>query len=437
MSGPKLSAAEIERMRKEQLERERLEALRLLREAQNVYRQACDRIGDTKRSALSLLNKVDAMYRNDAVKETETILAKLRTEPVADEKDPQSYYAAVDSISKIVDKTIQDLDKCLNKYIKRGSSAKKLAKTDFVHQSFQAAVGLKTDPIDVSIIDFKSSFGRDQLMSKIDQVLMHYKWVSVHGESELLRQFASKSVNRIMSVIDKQTALKDTDIKSSVQAIINEESDMIRREAERDALYDEYIALATLLDIVPKPPADFTDVQAIKKEIADYDCMLRKKNEMDYIADQINDAMVSLGYGLITSTVLTRKDLSEMDYSLYQADDQTGIAVYTNQTGAVMMRMTVLGEDANITEDDRDFSLQRQIDFCAGHEDIVSALAERGVYLKQKNYSEPDKKHTYKVNLSAMRWTAQKDVQGRGVTNKEKIDRRKRRRAAKKKVRAL
>lgn len=36
MSGPKLSAAEIERRRQEQLERERQEALRRLREAQSA-----------------------------------------------------------------------------------------------------------------------------------------------------------------------------------------------------------------------------------------------------------------------------------------------------------------------------------------------------------------------------------------------------------------
>ena len=192
-----------------------------------------------------------------------------------------------------------------------------------------------------------------------------------------------------------------------------------------------------MADVIPKNPSDFADAQAIKKDIADLNCKLRKKDEMDYIADQINDAMISLGYGLVTSRVLTRKDQSEMDCSLYQADDETGIAIYTDQTGAVMMRMTVLGDDSDITEDDRDFSLQRQIDFCAGHADIVDALAERGVYLKQKSYLEPDKKHTYKVNMNATGSTVQKDANGQTILKKDKVDRRKRRRANKKKVRAM
>lgn len=102
-----------------------------------------------------------------------------------------------------------------------------------------------------------------------------------------------------------------------------------------------------------------------------------------------------------------------------------------------MMRMTVLGDDADITDDDRDFSFQRQIDFCAGHPDIVEALAQRGVYLKQKSYLEPDKKYTYKVNTGTSKAAAKKDANGRTIMKKVKVDRRKRRRANKKKMRAM
>ena len=151
-------------------------------------------------------------------------------------------------------------------------------------------------------------------------------------------------------------------------------------------------------DRQPKDPSDFADTASLKKEISRLRSIYRKQDEMDYIADQINDAMVLLGYTFVTSRVLTKQDNSETEFSLYKADDQTGISVFTDQSGAVMMRMTVLGDDPVITDDDREFSYQRQIDFCAGHPDLVSALAERGVFLKQKSYQEPDKAHTYKLS---------------------------------------
>jgi len=433
MSGPKLSAAEIERRRQEQLERERQEALRRLREAQKTYRLACEKIEDTKRYALSLLSQIDDMYRGDAKKASDTILATLSVKTISDDKDTQAYLVAARTMEKDVQKVVSDLDRNLSVVLSRGKADQKLMKTDSVHQSFQAYISLSNDPIDVSVINFKSNYDRNQLLDKINQILIHYKWLGVHGKTDLIRQYAVKAEGKIQSIINNKT-LKDSTIGNQVQSIINEEAEIIRREAEITALYDDYVAIATMVNVIPKNPSDFVNVQAIKKDIADLNCKLRKKDEMDYIADQINDAMISLGYGLVTSMVLTRKDQTEMDCSLYQADDQTGIAIYTDQTGAVMMRMTVLGDDTDITENDRDFSLQRQIDFCAGHADIVDALAERGVYLKQKSYLEPDKKHTYKVNVGS---TMQKGANGQTILKKDKVDRRKRRRANKKKVRAM
>ena len=436
MSGPKLSAAEIERRRQEQLERERQEALRRLREAQKTYRLACDKLEDTKRYALSLLSQIDDMYRGDARKAADAILSTLKIRTISDDKDTQAYLAAAGAMENDAQKVVSDLDRSLSVFLSRSKADQKLTKADSVHQSFQAYMSLSNDPIDVSTIDFKSNYDRNQLLDKINQILIHYKWVSVHGKTDLIRQYAVKAEGKIQSVVDNKR-LKDSDVVNQVQSVINEEADIIRRETEITALYDDYVAIATMADVIPKNPSDFADAQAIKKDIADLNCKLRKKDEMDYIADQINDAMISLGYGLVTSRVLTRKDQSEMDCSLYQADDETGIAIYTDQTGAVMMRMTVLGDDSDITEDDRDFSLQRQIDFCAGHADIVDALAERGVYLKQKSYLEPDKKHTYKVNMNATGSTVQKDANGQTILKKDKVDRRKRRRANKKKVRAM
>ncbi len=435
MSGPKLSAAEIEQMKREELERERQEALRKLCEAQKTYKQACNKIGITKRYALSLLEQVDDIYKLQAQKASDTILSTLSAKAISDDKDAQEYLEAACAMERDVQKAMADLDRCLSVILSRSKASQKLTKSNLMHQSFQAYMNLSSDPIDVSEIDFKSNFERNQLLDWMKEIQIHYKWLVIHGQTTLIRKYAAKAEEKIQSIINN--GLGNLRIVDQVQSIINEEADIIRRETEIRALYDNYVAIATLMNIIPKRPSDFPNAQAIKKDISDLNCKLRKKDEMDYIADQINDVMIGLGYGLVTSRVLTRKDQSEMDCSLYQADDQTGIAIYTDQSGAVMMRMTVLGDNTDITEDDRDFSLQRQIDFCAGHTDIVDALAERGVYLKQKSYLEPDKEHTYKVNMNAIGSTIQKDTNGQNVLKKKMVDRRKRRRANKKKVRAM
>lgn len=438
MSGPKLSAAEIERMRQERLERERLERLRILREARKIYGEACNKIAATKRYASNLLGQIPPLYVNDAKCEVEAILSELIVREVENDKEPEDYHNMAAVMNKDVERITASLDLCLEKYFSRIRVEQKLTKADSMHQAYQSFLNVRTDPVDVTSIDFRSHYEHQKLLDKIKQIYTHYIWLAVHGETEADRQFGSECAeNTQKRILDKWDTIEDEIARSYVQAMINEEADIRRRECEKRNLYDDYAALAVLMDVIPKPPSDFPDTEALKEIIADFNCRLRQKNEMDYIADQINEAMVSLGYGFVTSRVLTRKDRTEMDCSLYQADDRTGIAVYTDQSGAVMMRMTVLGSDTDITDDDRLFSLERQIDFCAGHADIVDALAERGVYLKQKSYLEPDKKYTYKVNVNTAGTKVQTDADGRVILRKDIVDRRKRRRAKGKKMRSM
>ena len=86
MSGPKLSQAELERMRAEQLERERMAALKRLQEAQSAYRKECAKAGILKEKASQLLSRTDAVYRADAEVRVQAALDRIRIRPVADKK---------------------------------------------------------------------------------------------------------------------------------------------------------------------------------------------------------------------------------------------------------------------------------------------------------------------------------------------------------------
>lgn len=440
MSGPKLSAAELERMRREQLEKERLDVLRQLQDAQKNYRDACSQAADTKRKTFLYLDKIASGYANAVRRELDAIYSKIQVQDIEDDKNLDAYQRATGALKSDMAAAMQQADACINRMLKQIQVDTNLSSADFLHQSFQAYITMQSDPVDVKNIDFQNQYDQNQLLQKLQQVLQHYQWLRIHGDSDRQRQFALLCANQIQKqILPAVSSMQKQDVIHQIQKMINEETDIQRREREWQAAYDRYVAIATILDIIPKPPSAYAslDITAVQQDADALYAKYQKKDEMDYIANQINEAMVSLGYGLVTSKVLTRTDQSEMDLSLYQADDETGIAIYTDQTGAVMMRMTVLGEDDIITDEDRDFSLQRQIDFCAGHADIVEALAARGVYLKQTSYQEPDKKHTYKVNMNKTGVVVQKDANGQSVLRRDTIDRRKRRRANKKKMRAM
>ena len=438
MSGPKLSEAELERLRLEQLERERQEALRRLKEAQTVYSDACKKAAALEAYARNGLLAIDPLYRVEAKRQMKEILSFLSIDAVSDTKDPECYHQAAQSILNKVEQVSQKAEALLNKQGSRAAADRKLQDSDTAHQTFQVFAACKDDLIAVTKIDFLGHADQKALETQIDMLYQHFLPISQLSDIPARRALAQKAVIDLKTLkTDAGNSAKQADIRSRLQKLVNEEAEIIRVWKEFQDLYKDYQALSVMIDRTPKDPRDFSDAAALEKEIEELSMQYRKKDEMDYIADQINSVMVDLGYGLVSSQVLTRKDRSEVDCSLYQADEETGVAVYTDQSGAVMMRMTVLGEDQNITQEDRDFSYQRQIDFCAGHQDLVDALAKRGVYLKQVSYMEPDKKHTYKVNIGDNQTAKQKDANGQSVMNRQKVNRRKRRRAGGKKVRAM
>ncbi len=437
MSGPKLSEAELARLREEQLERERQEALRRLQEAQRAYREACDKLQALKAHANNWFMQIDQTYRDMIKRKYDQILGIVAEEPVTDIKDPQSYHEATDQMNSNISVAAKELDLIFKNVSDKVNSGQKLTDTGCSYQTFQTIVNDKKKAVDVLKLDFACDYDQHILKKQLQGLLQHLLALGNRTDIPGLDEFGrEKSINVNKLLQDSDMWNKRAQIRAYMQQILNEEQEIIRVWNEKKRLYDSYLALAVVLDITPKNPRDFTSVTELEQEIASLEQQYKKKDEMDYIADQINSVMVDLGYTFVASRVLTKQDKGETDFSLYKVDDQTGIAVYTDQSGGVMMRMTVLGDDPTITDADRDFSYQRQIDFCAGHPDLVDALAERGVYLKQKSYQEPDRKHTYKICIAKKDGIKKNNLNHSKVKN-QKLDRRRRRRAGSKKMRAM
>ena len=437
MSGPKLSQAEIERMRQEKLERERLAALKRLQEAQEQYRGVCSKISTIKSETQNILDSVNPVYKVNLQNDIDKVLKSISVIDVVDKKNPSSYYDAARKMEDRIKDHSVELDSILDKMRKRDTADKALHGINSAYQTYKSVIDVIGKEIKPIVLDFSSNYDATRRKKDVEMLYTHFSILSRRNDAPKLQRFAMQVEKELRDILsDDKCMLSDERIESYLQSLINEEQELVRQWNVRRELLDEYFALAAITDTEPKNNDDFENENLIRAEIKRLRRIYRKQDEMDYIADQINDAMVDLGYSFVTSRVLTKRDQEETDFSLYKADKETGIAVYTDQTGAVMMRMTVLGDDPVITENDREFSYQRQIDFCSGHPDIVNALAERGIFLKQKSYQEPDKKHTYKMVVGGQ-GTVKSDASTDKDMSQQKVDRRRRRRASSKKVRAM
>ena len=433
MSGPKLSEAELERLRQEQLERERQEALKKLMDARKQYTSICNEVRLIKNSILQSLNKIDAAYRSNIENEIMTLLNGVSDKTITS-SNPEDYLSATKSLSGMLESWRRKIDVVLLSAQDKFKNENDITHRNASLQNISLDELKCAGEIEPMYIDFSCQYDMEHIKKILLEAKKHYEQRAKSQSEPRLVLFDKKALQAILQMIDKPLSLDE--VKNRVQQITNEEENQIRLLKKYDTLYEEYEAISMILSIAPKVKDEMT-LETLENEIDNLKNEYKCRDEMDFIADQINEVMIEQGYSFVSSKVLTKKNMGETEYSLYQDEDKSGIAVYTDESGAVMMRMTVLGDGNEITDADREFSYQSQIDFCSRHSELVEALAERGVYLKQKSYQAPDRKHTYKVDVSDWMSTSGSTTTSKPNSKIQKVDRRARRRGGNKKMRSM
>ena len=428
MSGPKLSQAEIERQQRARMEKRREEYLRRaagLRRRKEQMRQWYD--SETYQKLKQESPAAAGTVRREleeGIRGLEEGLLRLEEIPVLDQQPLDSYSELLEKAEQKNQELFSRLNQMLRKEEDRLAAVgqrKARRETEETIRRLLQDTGREA-PITPEVIGFDFDGETQALRGRLLAFSRELKDGRIPGEKKL--QTLADRGSRELEVYAKAPDLADRreQAKLLVEALLNEWQEELRRIRGRRARYDEYCVLAGVLQINPRPAESFSREEDLVKEVRRLKTLYRKKDEMDYIATQINETMVALGYQFVTSSVLRRKNGSEYDYSLYQADEEAGVSIYTDESGAVMMQMTLLGEGP-ATAGEEELSYQRQLDFCAAHPDIVEALAARSVLLKQINYLPPSKKYT-----------AKKQAVQKGSA--KVVDRRRRRRG-KQKVRSM
>ena len=254
-------------------------------------------------------------------------------------------------------------------------------------------------PTAAGVVDFQFDGEIQMLRAQLLMLAKNMK-KNASARDKRLSELARKGSLELQSYArDPALEKKKDQVRLRAEELLNRWQETLRLLRRREERYSEYCVLASAVHTSPRPADAFADDNMLEEEIRRLGELYQKKDEMDFIATQINAVMIELGYQFVTSTALRRKNGSEYDYSLYQADEEAGISIYTDESGAVMMQMTMLGE-GEVTGADEEISYQRQLDFCAAHPDILEALKKRGVLLKQVNYLPPSRKYASKRKVS-------------------------------------
>ena len=402
MSGPKLSAAEIEAQRKAQLERERQERLHRLREAQNRYNTSKANVAGLRRQLSELLNDNIAGIKAVSTAGAETItstinqiLAQMDMIPVDNSASEEAWIDSAIKSQKRAGKLFDEGKAVIEQEANRigAYNARTLIATQHASVSTVIENVVREDAQVQKSIEF-SPIPQAGIEVHLRSCLRELRELLEQKQAPMLKSAAvlAGEAERILKRIERG---REKDIERDAQDIINREQDLIDEIEECKELYEEYCAIAAIVNAEPLDLTQFSGVEMLEQEIHDLKCRYQRKDEMDYIADQVNQVMLELGYEFVSSHVLQQE--SEKDMSVYGADDETGVVVYTGENGEVMMQVVSLGSSEEMSEAEIEDSLDLQLSFCASHQDIVEELRNRGVLLCQVNYQPPRREYARKI----------------------------------------
>ena len=421
MSGEKLSQAELARREQERLERERQQQILRLKEARRAYRQCCMQLREQQQQlqsflsgdAFRMMKQLQPANAQKLQDQIHSVIRQLVPEQVPKPDTLEHYTSATAITRKKTDALYQPLLAELQSL--RGFAVLADVKTQSDgEQDLQRMLDLSSGKaVQTTVFSFSFDGDLSAIRSKLQGLSNYLLWKTDPFPD--LQNFRKQSANALSRMAaDPQLDTYREKAKLYAQQVLNRYQDGLRQAEKLASDYEDYLSLCTILGKPPRPRQDFTEASVLKKELDALNSLYRKKDEMDFIADQINLVMQELGYTFVRSQAVVRQDGSEFDASLYQANDTAGVSVYTNETGAVMMRVTNLGEGP-VTPEDEALSYQLQLSFCREHPEIIAALEKRGVYLRPVRADPPSKKFIHKVSLTQGMQTAQAQHPARDV----------------------
>lgn len=361
MSGPKLSSVQIAEARRRELERQRQERLRL-EEARANYRNAEQEIESRKQQLhleISQAGEGADFWSGENLKDLKRALEEKLSEI--------RMYAVIQTSNE-------------NEWRAKAEESRREAERIFHWVNEQLG---------------KNKEMADTMRMKEESVIAQYQ--TAYSISQARQQGRKEK----LYIKFEGTAHPVPDPEE--QEEINRSNDLMMEQERFNELYISYCALCSVLEKPAKAHSEFKDMDELEKEIESLDRLLEQRDEMAFVADQIDDVMREYEYSVVSSTLLVEENVEKQE-SIYKVGDQSCIVVYTGSNGEVMMKAAAISHDGygKVQEEDEAYkhaSLQQQISFCRLHPELVEALRERGIYLNQISYLPPSEEYAESVNL--------------------------------------
>ena len=411
MSGPKCSryalTPEQRRILAEQrkIERRKAVATEKIRKAQKQLLQIGGMFHAEKQIASELFNRTgNDNGMTTLISEIETLITPIQ--PLVS----RTNYEDVNS----VEETANAVCACLKEAEKIASKISSIAATnegnlkanlsEAIDQGFAASFAdmkeIKTDTVASLRIEVAQRLAQ---ISKIDFLPHDYK-------SEI-----SKVSIRLEEITD-EIFLKNF-VAVSINPLVKQANQFIAEyrecQAEFESLYTEYTALCELYYYVAQEyVCSRSSIQILEAEIARIKKAVAEDDEQAYISDCLDEVMVEMGYSVLGSREVTKRNGKRFRNELYAYGDGTAVNVTYSSDGKIAMELGGIDTSDRVpTAQETDKLCDSMEQFCDDFKEIEKRLLAKGVVLADRiSLLPPDAEYAQIINTSDYSMEAEADT---------------------------
>lgn len=436
MSGPKIDHAELERQRKIELERQRLERLRRINEATNNLVLTQDRIKKTIRDIISDLNyeltfcsevlkNEIQRAKDDAIETLNQVIAVKSVPTEADEINclnqlmicafnktyGDTYLHKINQIKAIIE--TERKDEANDEKLRAAFTFNQFVKTEDNNSKGD-------DNKDNLCFDFhycEDDFAPDNkvegLFENIEE-LINSDAITLE-DMKYLFEFRSDLIASLNLDFNAQ------------KAVISEAELLIQKIKYNIQLfndiymsyYSEYILYineinktrrSKMLDILPKEKHQFKSINELEDELSMVRIRTRKLSQQNYIRRQLDEVMKELGYHISEEVIFNSANCGQ-HLICRSGTDATALHVHISDSKNVMIEVVGCHNGAKdeydkivtadeLTNQETEKLIESQNRFCEIHPIISKKLKERGVIFNPVSHKMPSLKYCKKIIIN-------------------------------------
>lgn len=174
-------------------------------------------------------------------------------------------------------------------------------------------------------------------------------------------------------------------------------------QAEFESLYAEYTALCELYYYVAQEyVCSRSSIQILEAEIARIKKAVAEDDEQAYISDCLDEVMVEMGYSVLGSREVTKRNGKRFRNELYAYGDGTAVNVTYSSDGKIAMELGGIDTSDRVpTAQETDKLCDSMEQFCDDFKEIEKRLLAKGIVLADRiSLLPPDAEYAQIINTS-------------------------------------